>query len=59
MEQNRNAYKVWVGNLKERENLDNLGVDGRINLKWILKKCDKVAWTALMWLRMGTGGGRW
>jgi hypothetical protein len=25
------------GNLKERANLDELGIDGRIILKWILK----------------------
>jgi hypothetical protein len=27
----------WWGNLKERDHLENLGVDGRAILKWILK----------------------
>jgi hypothetical protein len=31
-------------------------VDGII-LKWIFKKWDGAAWTGLIWLRIGTGGG--
>jgi hypothetical protein len=27
----------WWGNLKEGDHLDNLGTDGRIIVKWILK----------------------
>ena len=29
----------WWGNLRERDHLENLGVDGRVILKWIIKKC--------------------
>jgi hypothetical protein len=30
----KNAYRALVGNLKEREHLEDLRVDGRIILKW-------------------------
>jgi hypothetical protein len=50
---------TWVcwGDLTERDHLEDLRVDGRIILKWIFKKWDVEAWTRLMWLGIGTGGG--
>ena len=38
------------------EHLDDLGVDGGVILKWILRKWDGEAWTGVLWLRIGTGG---
>jgi hypothetical protein len=37
MGENGIAYKVW-GNLKERDYLEGLSIDGRIILNWILRK---------------------
>jgi len=34
----RDAYTVLVGNMREREHLGNLGVDGTMILLWMLKK---------------------
>jgi hypothetical protein len=28
----------WWGNLRERDHLEDLGVDGRITLRWIFRK---------------------
>ena len=41
--------RFWWGNLKERDHLEGLGVDGRILLKWILKKTigGRVDWIGL------------
>jgi hypothetical protein len=47
----KGAYRVL-----ERDHLENVGVYGRIILKWIFKKWNGESWTVLIWLRMGTGG---
>jgi len=48
--------EFWWGNLREIDHLEEPGVDGRIMLRSIFRKWEG-AWTGLMWLRIGTGGG--
>ena len=47
----------WWENLRERDHLEEPGVDGRIILRWIFRKWDMGAWTGSSWLRIWTGGG--
>jgi len=48
----------WWGNLRERDPLEDPGVDERIILWWIFRMWGVGAWTGSSWLRIGTGGGR-
>jgi hypothetical protein len=41
----RSVYKIWQGNLKERDHSKDLGVDGRIILKRNLEDYHIRAWT--------------
>jgi hypothetical protein len=49
---------LW-GNLRERDYLEDQGVDERVILRvrWIFRKWDVVARSGSVWLRIGTGGG--
>jgi len=48
----------WWGNLKERDHLGDLGVDGSVILRWMFWKWDVGVWIGSIWLRIGRGGGR-
>jgi len=47
-----------VGNLRERDNLGDPGVDGRIILRRIFRKWDVGVWTGSIWLKIETGSGQ-
>jgi hypothetical protein len=45
--------KFWLGNLKGRDYVEDLGIDGNIQ-EWILGEEDGKVWTGCVWLRTGT-----
>jgi hypothetical protein len=53
----KSVQKFWSENLKVRDQSEDLHVDGRIILEWILVKYIGKVWTGFIWLRIGTSGG--
>ena len=47
---------IWWGEVRERDHLQDLSIDGKIMLQGICKTCDREVWTGLIWLRIRTGG---
>jgi hypothetical protein len=41
---------------KQRHHVEDLGIDGRVVLKCILKKLSEMVWTAFIWARIGNTG---
>jgi hypothetical protein len=48
--------EFWWWDLRERDHLEDRGIDGSVLLKWILRKWDEEAWSGFIWLRIVTGG---
>jgi len=49
-------YEIF-SNVRERDHLEDLIVDGRIILKSIFKKWVGRAWIGVIWIRAGTSHG--
>jgi hypothetical protein len=58
MGEERGFIGSWWGNRRERDQLEDLGVDGWIILGRISRRWDVGMWTRLGWPRKETGGGR-
>jgi hypothetical protein len=43
-----NTYNILVGNIEGKRPLEDLDVSGRIILRWILEKQDRVLWTGII-----------
>ena len=46
----------WWESLRERDHLEDPGIDGRIILKWIFRNWDGGAWTGLILFRIRANG---
>jgi hypothetical protein len=53
----RGVCRVLVGNLREKDHLEDIGIDGGIILRSIIWKWDVGAWTRSIWVQNWTGGG--
>jgi len=52
----RNTCRVLVGK-PDRQDLEELGVEEMVLLKWLLREEHWMAWTGFIWLRIGIGVG--
>ena len=51
------ACRILVGKLKERDRSEDLGLDWRRILKWIINKWDGRLWVTFICRNAGTGSG--
>ena len=58
MEEGRVVHRVLVGKPDCKNHWGDQDVDGRMIIRWILRKWEGVVGTGWSWLRTGTGGGR-
>ena len=55
--EDRGVHRVLVGKPEGKNYWGDQGVDGRIILRWILRKLEGVMGTGWSWHRIGMGGG--
>jgi hypothetical protein len=53
----RSSFGLSVGKHRGKRPLEDLVVDGRLMLKWALKKWGVRAWSGFIWRRIGTNDG--
>jgi hypothetical protein len=49
--------RFLLENLKGKDHSEDIGIDGKVILEWILGKYGRKMWTGFIWLRIGTSGG--
>jgi len=49
--------KFWLENMKGRDHMEDLGIDGNLILWWILAIWCEKGWTVCTWLRIEKIGG--
>jgi hypothetical protein len=47
----------WLGSPKVRDHYEDLGVDGKIILRWTLRRQGSIGRAGIDWLRIGFSGG--
>jgi hypothetical protein len=47
----KSTCRVWWRNMKNSDHLEDLSVDWRLTIKWILKICAGREWIGLIWIR--------
>ena len=57
MGERRCVYRIRVENVKEREHLEDPGLDGRKILKWIIRKLEWVG--GIDWIDVAQVRNRW
>jgi hypothetical protein len=57
MGEGRGVYRVLVGRPEGKDHLEDLGVGGRIGLRWTLGRQGLMGQTEFIWLRIGSSGG--
>jgi hypothetical protein len=56
MGEGRGVYRVLIGGPKLRDHWEDLGVGGRITLRWALGRYGSMGRTGFRWLRIGSIG---